>query len=185
MGREALLGVRHWLAGKTARQVWHAGHSRDRQCHPKANAVSDVTDSMLSDHGSSIDMHAARRSAAVWLRVSTLVPWRHPSASSFNWIVTHHFACPFLPCQCLSLISSNLISFMFILHLQVRRPQSFTATRMDCSLVSAVEPCGVTTRLTAVHLSDVQVNHLRAVKAVCVGCTSCCSPVPGNTQWQR
>ena len=54
-------------------------------CHPKANAVSDV--SMLSGHRFSLDMHAARRSATVWQRVSMLVPWHHLSVSSSHWIV--------------------------------------------------------------------------------------------------
>ena len=78
------------------------GSTSPRHCHPKANAVSDV--SVLSDHRSGIDMHAARRGAAGWRLVSTPAPWHHPSVSPFNCVVTHRFACPFLQNVFLSFI---------------------------------------------------------------------------------
>ena len=54
--------------------------------------MPSLTSACFSDH-----MHAARRSATVWRRVSTPVPWHHPSVSPFNWITNDcHTSFPFL-----------------------------------------------------------------------------------------
>ena len=113
--------------------AWPRGHSVSLgaathccACHPKANAVSDV--SMLSDHRSSIGMHATRRGAAVWRRVSTLVPWHHPSVSPFNCVgLFAHHSDPL----------RTSFFYSFVLKLTSSRPSLHVATRIDCEWSSS------------------------------------------------